>query len=52
MLGDVIVLAVLAGVIAWAVRSLWKAHKNGGGCSGDCSGCGGCSRCGGCRPKP
>ncbi|MGI6029022.1 MAG: FeoB-associated Cys-rich membrane protein [Candidatus Heteroscillospira sp.] len=42
--GDVIVLAVLAVVAAFAARSLWKSHKKGGGCS--CSGnCANCSSC-------
>lgn len=40
--GNIIVIAVLAIVVALAVRSLWKSHKAGGHCSGDCSSCGGC----------
>lgn len=48
-LGYVIVTAALATVVALAVRSLWKAHKAGGHCSGNCGGCGGC--CGGCHDK-
>lgn len=42
ILGDVIVLAVLAVVVALAVRSLRKSRKKGCGCGGDCSKCGGC----------
>ena len=42
ILGNAIVIAVLAIVVALAVRSLWKSHKSGGHCSGDCSSCGGC----------
>lgn len=48
-LGYVIVIAVLAIVVALAVRSLWKEHKAGGHCSGDCGSCGGCH--GGCHGK-
>ena len=33
ILGNVIVLAVLAVVVALAVRSLWKSHKSGGHCT-------------------
>ena len=42
MLGYGIVILVLAAVVTLAVRSLWKSHKNGGGCSGDSGSCGGC----------
>jgi len=49
ILGNVIVLAVLAIVVALAVRSLWKTHKSGGHCNGDCGSCGGCH--GSCHPK-
>ena len=42
MLGNLIVLLVLAMVAALAVRSLWKDHKQGSGCHGDCANCGGC----------
>ena len=37
-MGDIIVLAVLGIVVAAVIRSMWKDHKNGGGCAG-CSGC-------------
>ena len=45
-LGYVLVIAALAVIVALAVRSIWKSHRNGG-CTGDCSSCGGCG--GGCR---
>ncbi len=40
--GDVIVLALIVVVAGFAVRSLHKTKKSGGGCTGDCSSCGGC----------
>lgn len=40
--GYVIVCAVLALVVGLAVRSIWKSHKSGGHCSGDCAHCGSC----------
>ena len=46
MLGNVIVIAVLAAVVTLAIRSVWKPHKEGGHCGGDCGSCGGCH--GGC----
>lgn len=45
LLGTAIVILVLVGIVALAVRSLWKTHKAGGQCGGDCSSCGGCSGC-------
>lgn len=39
--GDMIVIAVLAVVIFFSIRSLVKQKKNGG-CCGDCATCGGC----------
>ena len=48
-LGHMIVLAVLAVAVALAVRSVWKSHKAGGHCSGDCGSCGSCH--GGCHSK-
>lgn len=42
LLGYLVVMAVLAVAVALAVRSLWKSHKSGGHCSGDCRSCGGC----------
>lgn len=42
ILGNVIVLAALAVVVTLVIRSLWKSHKNGGSCSGDCSNCSSC----------
>lgn len=42
MLGNAIVITALVLVVALAVRSLWKSHKTGGHCNGDCGNCGGC----------
>lgn len=42
ILGNIIVVAVLAAVVVLAARSLWRARKSGGGCSGDCGNCRGC----------
>ncbi len=45
VLGQFIVLAALATVVALAIRSVWRDHKKGKSCScgGDCSRCKGCS---------
>ena len=47
-MGDIIVIAVLAVVVAFAVRSLMRQRKKGGcaGCSCGCGSCQGCTRCG------
>ena len=42
VLGNIIVIAVLIAVVVLAGRSLWKSHKSGGGCNGDCGNCSGC----------
>lgn len=44
ILGNLIVIAVLIGVVALAVRSVWKDHKAGKSCAcgGDCAHCKGC----------
>lgn len=42
LLPTIIVSLILAGVVALAVRSLWKSYKSGGHCTGDCGTCGGC----------
>lgn len=42
ILGNLIVLLVLAIVVALAIRSLWRSHKQGGHCNGGCACCGGC----------
>ncbi len=42
MLGKVIALAILAVVVFFAARSVYRSHKKGGGCNGDCGHCGGC----------
>lgn len=42
-MGDYIVLAILAVVIFFAARSIYKNKKSHkGGCNGDCGSCGGC----------
>lgn len=47
-MGDIIVLAVLGVIVAMVIRSMWKNHKNGNGCT--CSSqCGG--SCGECKSK-
>jgi len=40
-MGDLIILAALAVIVALAVRSIVKARKKGGcaGCSGGCANC-------------
>ncbi len=45
--GYVIVIAVLAVIVFLAARSLWRSHRSGGHCNGDCSSCGGCGKHGG-----
>ena len=40
--GEAVVLLALAGAVALAVRSVWKNHRSGGHCRGDCSRCGRC----------
>lgn len=42
ILGNLIVVLVLGAAVLLAIRSLWKTHKEGGHCSGDCGRCGGC----------
>ena len=42
ILMNLIVLAALALAVGLAIRSIWKSHKNGGQCSGNCSQCQGC----------
>ncbi len=46
MVGNAIVILLLVVLVVFAARSLWKSHKSGGQCTGDCSHCGGC----GCKP--
>ena len=41
-MGDIIVLTVIGICVALAVRSMWKDHKNGGGCAGCSHNCAGC----------
>ena len=42
MIGNIIVIAALGAVAALAIHTIWKGHKNGGHCGGDCGQCGGC----------
>ena len=42
--GYVIVIAVLAVIVFLAARSLWRSHRSGGHCNGDCASCGGCGK--------
>jgi len=48
VLGNLIVIIILAVLVFFAARSIWRSHKSGG-CAG-CSGCGGgsCAGCSGC----
>lgn len=48
ILGNIIVLLVLAVAVVFAVRFIRRSHKDGSHCGGDCSKCGGC---GGGRPR-
>ena len=32
---------LVAVIVALAARSIWRSHRSGGGCHGDCSSCGG-----------
>lgn len=41
-MGNLIVIAVLGIVVALAARSVWKDHKSGGHCNGNCGSCGSC----------
>ncbi len=42
MAGDLIVILVLAVVVFFAVRSMWRQYKAGGCCDGNCGSCSGC----------
>lgn len=42
LIGNGVVLLVLAAAVGLAVRSLWRSHRSGGHCNGDCGSCGGC----------
>lgn len=42
MWGTILVVAVVIAIAVLAARSLWKSHKTGGHCNGDCASCGGC----------
>lgn len=40
IIGNLIVVLIVAGIVFLAVRAIWKNHK-AGGCGGDCANCGG-----------
>ena len=42
ILGNLIVILVLAAVVLLAVRSIWRNRKSGCHCNGDCANCGSC----------
>ncbi len=42
--GEILVGAVLLAVVALAIRSLWRTHKSGGHCSGNCGSCKHCHK--------
>ncbi len=42
ILGNLIVIVILAVLVALVIRSMWKSRKKGCHCSGDCCSCGGC----------
>lgn len=44
VLGNLIVILILAAIVALALRSMHRARKNGSRCSGDCCSCGGCGK--------
>ena len=44
--GDVVVLALVAGAVCWAVRRIGKRRRNGCGCCGSCGSCGAGCTCG------
>ena len=46
ILGNLIVIAVLAITVFLAVRSIWRGRKQGCHCGGDCSRSGGCGHSG------
>ena len=41
-MGTLIVLAILGVIVFFSARSLYRQHKNGGGCNGNCGSCKGC----------
>jgi len=44
LFGNILVGGIVALISALAARSLWKDHKSGKHCDGDCSHCGGCHK--------
>ena len=46
-MGELLVIAAIAGAVFLAVRSMWRDYKSGKSCcGGSCAGCSGCSCCG------
>lgn len=39
VIGNGIALLALAVIVGLAVRSLWRSHRDGGHCNGDCGSC-------------
>ncbi len=44
IVGNIITILLVAGLVAFSIRTIIKSHKSGG-CSCGCSGCSGCSKC-------
>ncbi len=42
--GDLIVIAVIAVIVFFVIRSIVRSKKSGGACTGNCASC---SKCGG-----
>ena len=38
-MGNVIIVLLLTVIVSLIIRSLWKQHKNHGGCTGNCTSC-------------
>ena len=39
IVGNLIVLAVVGLIVAYAIRAMYRKHKSGGCCGGDCCNC-------------
>lgn len=42
ILGNMLIITLLTITAALAARSVWKTHKSGGHCNGDCGNYGNC----------
>lgn len=42
--GTLLIVLIVAGWAALAVRSLWKNRRSSCGCCGSCAACGGCAK--------